>query len=370
MAFSPSIRDDGSSHSIDNRGQPSNQDSATVMSISEVRRSIVSIQIQTRFAASHGVSVATCLRDTGIDEAALANPSTEVLASQELQLVRNIVREIGHIPGIGLDAGLQYHLSAYGIFGFALLTSVSLRNTFTTAENYLALSYAFVRFHPGVVNDKVYELRMGVDQIPEDVRQFLFERDLAAWANIMREIRPELLPVMSAAFRGKRPSYAARYSALCSVEPKYDAPENIICFDPAHIDAPLPQSDSDMARLCVEQCRQLLEKRRVRVGMAGRVRDRLLLAPSEMPGIEQVAEELHIAARSLRRRLEEEGTTFRALVEEVRQMLAEEFLRMPGMKIEEISMRLGYAEPASFIHAFKRWKGTSPHHFREHQRHN
>ncbi|GAC1590722.1 MAG: hypothetical protein NVS3B5_22700 [Sphingomicrobium sp.] len=48
-------------------------------------------------------------------------------------------------------------------------------------------------------------------------------------------------------------------------------------------------------------------------------------------------------------------------------MLAEEFLEMPGMKLDEIAMRLGYAEPASFTHAFKRWKGVSPHIFR-HQR--
>lgn len=334
------------------------------MPISEVRRSIFSAQLQTRFAAGHGVAVATCLRDTGIDEAALSNPNTEILATQELLLVRNIVKEIGHIPGVGLDAGLQYNLSAYGIFGFALLTSVSLRNMFSTAENYLDLSYAFVRFQPGMVTDRVYELKMEDRQIPDDVRQFLFERDFAAWSNVMREIRPALLPVIKATFRCKRPAYAERYRELCGVEPQYEAADNIITFDPAHIDDPLPQSDSDMARLCLDQCRQLLEKRRVRTGVAGRVRDRLLKAPSEMPGIEAVAEEMHVATRSLRRRLEEEGTTFRALVEEVRQMLAEEFLRMPGMKIEEISMRLGYSEPASFIHAFKRWKNVSPHAFR------
>lgn len=334
------------------------------MVISEVRRSVFSAQLQTRLAQSHGMSVAACLRDTGIDDATLANPNTEILATQELLLVRNIVREIGHIPGLGLDAGMQYNLSAYGIFGFALLTSLNLRNMFSTAENYLDLTYAFVRFRPGVVNDKIYELQMDDRQIPEDVRQFLFERDFAAWGNVMREIRPALLPVIGATFRCKRPPYAERYRELCGVEPQYEAADNIITFNPAHIDDPLPQSDSDMARLCVDQCRQLLEKRRVRTGVAGRVRDRLLKAPSEMPGIEQVAEEMHVATRSLRRRLEEEGTTFRGLVEEVRQMLAEEFLRMPGMKIEEISMRLGYSEPASFIHAFKRWKSVSPHTFR------
>ena len=99
------------------------------MSISEVRRPVVSAQILTRLATGHGMTLGACLKDTGIDEAALANPNTEIIASQELQLARNLVREIGHIPGIGLDAGLQYHLSAYGIFGFALLTSTCLRNT-------------------------------------------------------------------------------------------------------------------------------------------------------------------------------------------------------------------------------------------------
>ncbi len=335
------------------------------MSISEVRRPVVSAQILTRLATGHGMTLGACLKDTGIDEAALANPNTEIIASQELQLARNLVREIGHIPGIGLDAGLQYHLSAYGIFGFALLTSTCLRNTFSTAENYLDLTYAFVRFKPGIVNDKVYELQLDDSQIPEDVRQFLFERDLAAWANVMHEIQPALLPVISASFRCKRPAYAQRYRELCSVEPRFEAADNIICFDPAHIDDPLPQSNSDMARLCVEQCRQVLEKRRVRGGIAGRVRDRLLQAPNRMTGIEEVAADLHVAVRSLRRRLEEEGTTFRALSEEVRQTLAEEFLRIPGMKIEEIAIRLGYAEPASFIHAFKRWKNVSPNAFRE-----
>lgn len=335
------------------------------MSISEVRRPIVSAQILSRLAAGHGMTLDAVLRDTGIDQAALANPNTEIVAAQELQLARNLVRELGHIPGIGLDAGLQYHLSAYGIFGFALLTSTSLRNTFQTAENYLDLTYAFVRFRPGVVNDKVYELQLDESQIPDDVRQFLFERDLAAWANVMREIQPVLLPVMSASFRFKRPSYAQRYRELCGLEPRFEAPDNIICFNPAHIDDPLPQSNSDMARLCVEQCRQLLEKRRVRGGIAGRVRDQLLQAPNRMAGIDEVAANLHTATRSLRRRLEEEGTTFRALSEEVRQTLAEEFLRIPGMKIEEIALRLGYAEPASFIHAFKRWKNVSPNAYRE-----
>ncbi|MGH8461027.1 MAG: AraC family transcriptional regulator [Stenotrophobium sp.] len=330
------------------------------MQVSVVRRSIVSVQLLTRFAAGHGVTLATCLRDTGIDKAGLAHAKTEILASQELQLVRNLVREIGHKPGIGLDAGLQYHLSAYGTWGFALITSPSLRSAMSVALNFLDLTYAFVHFHPVLATKHVYQLQLDDRMIPEDVRQFLFERDFSAWANAMREIRPAHLPVIGAEFRFPRPIYAERFREICGIEPRFDAPDNMILFDTALLDDPLPQSDSDMAQLCLNQCRQLLEKRRVRSGIAGHVRDRLLATPSEMPGFDDIARTLNMSPRSLRRRLEQEDTSYRLLLDEVRQMLAEELLSLPGMKLEEIAMRLGYSEPASFIHAYKRWQNISP----------
>ena len=68
--------------------------------------------------------------------------------------------------------------------------------------------------------------------------------------------------------------------------------------------------------------------------------------------------------RSLRRRLSEEGTSFRQLLEEVRQTLAEELLATGGLTLEEIAERLGYGEVSNFTHAFKRWKGLAPRQYR------
>jgi AraC-like DNA-binding protein len=75
---------------------------------------------------------------------------------------------------------------------------------------------------------------------------------------------------------------------------------------------------------------------------------------------DQVASALHFNVRTLRRQLADEGTTFRALVEETRQLLAEELLATGRLTIEEIADRVGYAEASSFVHAFKRWKGVAP----------
>ncbi len=335
---------------------------------SDVVRNMVSAQLLTKLAAEHGVGLANCLRDTGIAAEALKDPQAEITAGQELQLIRNLVRELGHVPGLGLEAGSRYHLSAYGIWGFALISSPTFRSAAEVAVRFLDLSYAFVRFRLELSDGHLIVMldETGLDR---DVRQFLLEREFAALANAIREMRPDGLPVRELQLRCARPSYAKRFTECFGVEPRFDAPDNRVWLDAAAVNEPLPQSDGVLASMCLDQCRQLLAKRHQRTGIAGKVRDRLFRMDGRMPSLESVAEALTIAPRGLRRRLEEEGTSFRVLMEEVRQALAEELLTTAGMKLDEVAIRLGYSEPAAFSHAFKRWKGISPHAFRE-QHHN
>ncbi|MEQ1439163.1 AraC family transcriptional regulator [Fontimonas sp. SYSU GA230001] len=319
---------------------------------------MISAKVLVQFATARGVEPADSLRDSGITPAMLEQPRTEIGAEQELAVVRNIVRRIGHLPGLGLDAGLRYHLSTYGIWGFAVLTSPTYRSAAEIALRYLDLTYAFVHFR---LETRGGDLALILDDgsIPEDVRQFLFERDFAAWSNAVHELGG--VPVAAVQFRFARPAYAARFAELCGgVAPRFDAAENVILHHASDVDAPMLQADPNVWRLCLAQCRQLLDARRTRSGVSGKVRDILLRGSSEMPDIRTVAAALHVAPRSLRRHLEQEGTSFRELLDEVRLTLAEEMLGTGRIKLDEIALRLGYAEAASFTHAFKRWKGVSP----------
>jgi len=329
------------------------------MPLTQVRRPVISAQLLTQLGIERGMSMPQCLRGTGIDPRALADPRTEVMASQELQLIRNVLSGLGPVPGLGLDAGLSHRLSSYGIWGFALLSSPTFRSATEIAVRYLDLSYTFGRFR---LEPQGQDLLLILDDkdLPQDVYQFMVERDLAAWANAAWEIRPGGFPAKSAQLRFARPAYGWRFDKICGARPVFDAPINAILLGAESLETPLPQANAGMARLCEEQCRRLLARRRVRSGVAGQVRDRLSRSPAEMPSFEQVASELHVATRSLRRRLEEEGTSFRGLLDEVRQALAEELLSTSHMKLEEIATRLSYAEPATFISAFKRWTGVSP----------
>src|SRR5690554_2045283 len=109
----------------------------------QARRSTASVQLLCRFAEERGLSAGECLRETGIREALLADPEAEISAAQELHLVRNLLAHIGTGPGPGVLAGQRYHLTSYGIWGFGLVSSPSLRSAVELGISYLDLTFAF-----------------------------------------------------------------------------------------------------------------------------------------------------------------------------------------------------------------------------------
>ena len=88
------------------------------------------------------------------------------------------------------------------------------------------------------------------------------------------------------------------------------------------------------------------------------------LLPTGAPTAEAVAAAMKMSARTLQRRLEDEGVRFSALVDDVRERIARRLLRAPDLALGEIAARLGFADLATFSRAFKRWTGVPPGAFR------
>src|SRR5699024_9579706 len=124
-------------------------------------------------------------------------------------------------------------------------------------------------------------------------------------------------------------------------------------------DVVLPQGDENTAKLFERQCRELLADRLARVGVAGQVRSRLQHEREVWPSMGDVAADLHLDVRTLRRQLAGEGTSFRALLDEVRHHRALELLAH-GETVADIARELGYSETSTFTRSFTRWEGTPP----------
>lgn len=328
------------------------------------RRSITSAQLLTQLGLDHGLSVEQCLRHTGLSPLQLAELHSEIEGAQELQLICNLIEALPTQDDLGLQAGLRYQLTTYGIWGYALLSSQSFRQAADLGLRYLDLTFAFNRISLHEDADQAH-LQLGGNHLPDQVRDFLLLRDAVAVMVIQRELTGKRMPLDRVQLSMPAPADTARFIEQFGLLPEFACAENRISFSRHLLDLPLPRANPHSAQLCEQQCQALLAKRQVRSGLAGQIRDRLLSTPGRLADMEVIASELNISSRTLRRRLEEQGSSFRQLQEEVRQALAEELLAIASLSQEEIAERLGYSEVSNFLHAFKRWKGQTPGQYRQ-----
>ncbi|MFI8747641.1 AraC family transcriptional regulator [Pseudomonas sp. NPDC077186] len=323
------------------------------------RRSILSMQLLTQLGLELGLDLDTCLRDTGLSAMQLAVPHGEIDAGRELQLIANLVQALPDVADLGLQAGRRYHLTSYGAWGYAILSSASVRQAAALGLRYQGLTYAFTRI--GLDEDGVSaSLRFDDGALPEELRPFIVQRDMLGAQLIVRELLGAPLPLTCLELRQQPPAELAPFVETFGLTPQFAASANRIGLAAGQLDIPLPRANSQLVSACEQQCQAILARHQWHQGLAGRVRQLLLQAPGQMSDMERVAARMHLSSRTLRRRLIDEGTSFRALQDEVRQALAEELLAAGGLSLEEIAERLGYGELSNFIHAFKRWKGTTP----------
>lgn len=213
-------------------------------------------------------------------------------------------------------------------------------------------------------------LVLDAPDVRPSLRRFVLERDAAAIQTIQRDLFAAPIPIREIRFASPPPDAGTagldRFTEVFGVAPAFDAGENVVGFDPALLDVPLPQANEHTAAVAQAQCRDLLARRRTRDGLAGRVRDLLVDRPADPPDADRVAATFNMSDRTLRHRLAAGGTSFRSLLDEVRERLAEEML-VSGLTVAEIAERLGYLEVSSFSQAFRRWKGVGPRAYRARQ---
>lgn len=329
----------------------------------DLLRNTSSVHILTQLAQERGLPAAACLAGTGLPPEAVIDPNSEITARQELTVVRNLLARFGAEPGLGVVAGRRYHVSLYGPWGLALLSSRTLREAVEVALRHIELACAFGQL---TFEESGGEARLVFEdhEVPQDTRPFLTERVMTGIRTLGKELFDAGVPIHRVSFRHARPADTTRHRETFGVEPEFGAAVNEIAFDAAYLDVPLPQANEWARGACEQLCRDLLARRHARTGVAGAVRDLLVRNPGEIPDQAAVAAELFMSPRTLSRRLNEEGTSFRALLDEVRQTLSEELLDHTDMTTEQVAARLGYAEAASFIRAFRRWKGCPPQEYR------
>ncbi|MFS8070938.1 MAG: helix-turn-helix domain-containing protein, partial [Byssovorax sp.] len=141
---------------------------------------------------------------------------------------------------------------------------------------------------------------------------------------------------------------------------RFASAESQLILEAATLATPLLKADPDLAAFFALRADDLLERHSAE-GLAQRLR---ALLEGELgrvlPTLETAATRLGVSARTLRRRLQEEGTTFQDTLDETRCELAKRHLGEDKLALGEVAFLLGFSEPSAFHRAFKRWTGQTP----------
>ncbi|MEN8723799.1 MAG: AraC family transcriptional regulator [Alphaproteobacteria bacterium] len=316
------------------------------------------------FAASHGVEQSGCLDGTGLTPAALEEAEATITREQELKLLTNLYAALPDLDALGFELGTQFNASAFGAWGFALSISKTFRDGVKRAIRYLPLSTAYCHVVDRLADDELL-LIFDPSPIPAPLTQMMLERDMSTGVVLARELTHKPGAIKRIEFEALLP-YKDRIEQILGAPVHLGCAQNAIVLDAAIAEEPFPHYNEKLVRLLDDQCRQLMDRLATQ-GIDQQIR-RALLGPLGLAAsLEDVAAALNLAPRALRRKLEDDGTNFRAILDDTRRHLADQLLTGTTMKLDEMAYHLGYGDTASFTRAFRRWHGMSPGAYRKQQ---
>jgi AraC-like DNA-binding protein len=310
--------------------------------------------------AEEGINPAQALSGSGIDEAALTDPATRVSYTQMIKVFRNALA-LARDPMMAIKAGSRMHVTAYGIWGYALLSSRTCADLLDLAVHYRGVIGPLAAMsHDPESSPPACGFRVLLTpDLRDPLYRFAVDFTCAAHMTLARDVFGEVHLACPA------PPHAALYSDFFGCPVLFEQRRNELQFDAKWMDCPPSTHDPITHAMAREMCQQILLRLDQSGGTAARVRRTLLEhMPWRFPSVEAMARQLDMDPRTLRRRLEAQATSYRRLLGEVRHVLAIEYLQKTAMTTEEIGSRLGYSDAANFRHAFVRWTGKSPQEYR------
>jgi AraC-like DNA-binding protein len=181
----------------------------------------------------------------------------------------------------------------------------------------------------------------------------------------IRALTAEPVRPLLAEFQYDAPEHAACYREVLQCPVRFAARHNALVLNENDLERPIASADRSLRPLLQSRAedRQLVQGQSAT--MTERVQVFLRARPAgQTPNVRETAKALGVSVRTMARRLESEGTSFRTLLDLYCRDVCCQMLSQPAYTIEEIALVTGYSEMSPFYRAFKRWTDKTPAQFR------
>ncbi|MGB2315041.1 MAG: AraC family transcriptional regulator ligand-binding domain-containing protein [Porticoccaceae bacterium] len=268
-------------------------------------------------------------------------------------------------PTLMIGLGQKIDITNLGTFGFALMSCATLKEALKLLLRYQSIASPGLSFR-SLESDTDIILRTSIEIGTPLQKRLITE---LAFSQIIRIAQILANPVTNQTelrFKHDDAGNLQAYKAMLSVPIKFNQKHSEFLLSKDIIECKITSSNPVAHVIFQQQCEDLLRGLNRVENFSAAIRRMLIQAGGEFPNIHHIATTLHMSESTLRRRLSNEGTNFRVICDEVRNVLARQYLAATELTIAEIASLLDYSEAVSFRRAFVRWNKMTPIAYRHH----
>lgn len=214
-----------------------------------------------------------------------------------------------------------------------------------------------------LANDNL-RLIVQLKQPAHDFAHMLQEFLLLSWLRCSSWLVGQALPVHNTCFNYPKPKHASEYKYMFAGELKFNQKHCALVLKGSCLQLPIIRSAEQVKAFLRQMPAEIFRYPVVDDSIAAQLR--LILQKqdyAQFSSLEQLAAQLYLSPRTLRRKLQQENASLRTIKDQLKQQLASSLLASENISVSEVASRLGFSEVAAFCRAFKRWTGDAPTHW-------
>lgn len=263
-------------------------------------------------------------------------------------------------PAIGLLCGFEASECAFDLLAPLVSHVPTLRHAIQESNQFHALVIDGVRTRLTEVAG-VARMQCDIPRAHDDTDRSVAEFVVGGLVRMLRLFGCSRMDLHAAYFEHRRPPRSHAYQRVFQGRQRFEQAFNGLDFSSQLLDRTHLHANPELQTAAHAQAEQQLHRLTVPVPFVDALRRWLVQQPAPgLPDMEAAARAFDLSVRSLRRRLTDEGVSYRALTQAMQAERACTMLRNPDSTLQGVAGALGFLDAGAFHRAFRRWTGMSP----------
>jgi AraC-like DNA-binding protein len=314
------------------------------------------------YLRDQGIGAEQLLEGSGITTADLEGLQRLIAPSQEQEVFANAAR-LAQRPALGLELGQRARITMYGLAGYAMLSAPTLNEALAIATSFPELVGSYFEVQVECAGSQAW-LRPGGYREQAELLPFNTEVCLSALKVLCSDLLGLHVPVLELQLQyPEPPSSAVFYQQAFGCRTTFNCKHSGFAISASWLDKPLPLANPVTHKEMLEHCQRRNAEIAASRAWLEKVRALIAERMDMPPSMEELARAMNCSVSSLRRRLAKHQTSYQQLLDDLRFGRAKELLQ-GDLPLYRIAEELGFSETAALRHAFQRWSGQPPSHFR------